>query len=425
MAKGRRIEIPYSPRKWTLAFHNSDKRWKVLVLHRRAGKTTASINHLMRDALTKANTKYAYIAPTYKQAKNIVWDMLKNYARVIPDVKFNEAELRADFPNGSRITLYGADNPDSLRGIALWGVIFDEYSQQPSNIFTEIISPALSDNQGYAIWIGTPKGKNDFYKLYENHKEDSDWYCLLLKASESGVISEEELKTQRKLMSEDEYAQEFECSWEASIKGAYYADYLNKARQENRITNVPYDHMLEVHTWWDLGMRDSTTILFFQTVGMEWRLIDSYEASGEGFSHYAKVLKEKGYLYGQHYAPHDIEVRMMTDVTMTRKEIAYNLGIDFNVVPKVSIQDGIDATRMRFNTLWIDKTKNEMFLEAISQYRKEYDEKRGEFKSSPLHDWTSHYADALRYWAVTPFETEDFRLAYEVSKNREENISFR
>ena len=163
-------KIIYTPRQWTYDLHESPERWKVIIVHRRGGKTTACINHLIRDAMRVNGSRYAYIAPTYKQAKNVAWDLLKEFARQIEGVSFNESELRADFANGSRITLFGADNPDALRGLALWGVIFDEYSQQPSNIFTEVIRPALADNKGYGIWIGTPKGKNDFYRLYRRVK---------------------------------------------------------------------------------------------------------------------------------------------------------------------------------------------------------------------------------------------------------------
>lgn len=427
MTKSNVITIDYKPRGWAKDFHNSNQRFKVLVLHRRAGKTTACINHLQRDALRIPNSKYAYIAPTYKQAKDIAWDMLKYFARFVPNVKFNEQELRVDYPNGSRVRLYGADNPDSLRGLALWGVVFDEYSQQPSNIFTEIISPALSDHKGYAIWIGTPKGKNDFYKLYEDHREDEHWYTLLLKASESGIVDSEELAIQRKLMSEDEYNQEYECSWQASIKGAYYSKEVQQAYNDNRITSVPYEAMLPVHTWWDLGIGDATAILFMQNVGFEWRLIDCYEATGESLSHYLNKLREKsqeyGYVYGEHYAPHDIEVREL-GTGKSRYELAVELGVRFNIAPKLSIDDGINAGRLRFSHLWIDKDKCKDFINAISQYRKEYDDKKGVFRDKPLHDWSSHYADAFRYWATTNFRPQDPML-YKVSMNRQETQGFK
>jgi hypothetical protein len=303
-----------------------------------------------------------------------------------------------------------------LRGIALWGVGFDEYSQQPSNIFTEIIRPALADHEGYAIWIGTPKGKNELYNLYEYGKTDPDWLSLLLTAKDTNIIPEAELADARKTMTEDEYQQEFMCSFEAAIKGAYYAKELEQARKDNRITSVPHEKLLQVHTWWDLGVGDSTSIGFFQIYGNQWRMIDYYEASGEGLQHYINVLREKGYQYGEHFAPHDIRVRELGS-GKSRLEIASELGLDFSIAPNMAVDDGINAVRMRFNTLWIDQEKCKRFIEAISQYRKEWNDKMGEYKPHPLHDWTSHAADMLRYWAVT-----DFTGVSGMSREREQQL---
>jgi phage terminase large subunit len=420
MQKTRTIQIPYSPREWSVPFHSTSKRWIVLVVHRRAGKTTAALNHLQRSALTVPNSRYAYIAPTYKQAKNVAWDLLKFYSQPIPRVDYNEAELTVRYPNGSRITLYGADNPDSLRGIGLWGVVFDEYSQQPSNIFSEIIRPALADHSGYAIWIGTPKGKNEFWKLYDQAQKDDKWFASLLNYKATRAVEEEEVEDSRRVMTDDEFEQEWNCSFEAAIRGAYYVKELAKARADKRITDVPYDEELQVHTFWDLGIGDSTAILFMQYDGAKWRLIDSYENSGEGLGHYIKVLKDKGYNYGTHYAPHDIEVRELGS-GHSRRETASSLGIDFEVAPNLSVEDGINAARLRFSQLWIDQRNNDRFLHCISLYRKEWDDKRGAFKNKPLHDFTSHYADAFRYWAVTKIEGRNEVYQYQpswVSKKR-------
>ena len=394
------VQIDYLPREWSKELHDTKKRWSVIVNHRRSGKTTACLNHLQRDALTINNSRLAYISPTYKQSKVIAWDMIKQYAKEIPNVEFNEAELTVKYPNGSKLTLYGADNPDSLRGIGLWGVVFDEYSQQPSNIFTEIIRPALADHKGYAIWIGTPKGKNDFFKLYNQATKDEDWLDILLKASESGIIPQEELDDARKIMTDDEYEQEFECSFTAAIQGAYYRQELAIAREEGRICSVPYDKFTEVNTWWDVGISDSTAIGFFQQVGKEWHMIDYYEASGEALIHYTKMLQEKDYIYGKHYMPHDARAREKGS-GKNLIEIGRDLGFDFDVAPRLEIIQGINATRMKFNTLWIDEEKCSRFLEALALYKKEWNDKMGEFKPKPLHDWTSHAADMLRYWGVT------------------------
>jgi hypothetical protein len=333
-------------------------------------------------------------------------------ARQIPGVEFNEVELTVRYPSGSRITLYGADNPDALRGIGLWGVVFDEYSQQPANIFTEIIGPALSDNRGYAIWIGTPKGKNEFYRLYkqaetgimilpDGSEQDvsADWYGLLLSATSSGIIPEDELNLWRRNMSADEFAQEYECSFDASIKGAYYSREVQTARAEGRIGQYAYDSMTPVFTVWDLGIGDATAIGFYQKQGNQIRMIDYYESMDKGLSHYVKVLREKDYIYSIHFAPHDIKNREWTS-GKSRMEIARELGISFEIVPDMAIDDGINAGRMVFSRLFINAPKCATFVDYISQYHKEWDDKSGMFREKPKHDFTSHAADVHRYMAI-------------------------
>jgi hypothetical protein len=396
----KEITIPYKAREWAKAFHSCGKKLIVLVLHRRCGKTVASINHLIRECFKSSDIdqRYAYIAPTYKQAKNVAWDVLKRFASKVPHTKFNEAELRCDFSNGSRITLYGADNPDALRGIGLWGVVFDEYSQQPSNIYSEIILPALADHQGFAIWIGTPKGKNEFYKLYEQAQTDPDFFHLRLGASETGLVDKDYLRRAKQRMTEDEYNQEFECSFEGSTKGAYYGEELSSARSQGRIREVPWEPLLGVTTAWDLGIRDSTAIGFFQFTGNEIRMIDYYEGEGMGLDHYVKIIREKPYIYDRHIAPHDIAVKELGS-GRSRLEMAEMLGINFDICENIPVADGIQAVRSIFPRLYIHK-KYDSFVNALSQYRKEWDDKKGHFKDKPLHDWTSHSADMLRYLAV-------------------------
>lgn len=395
------IKIPYKPRNWALKFHESNKRWKVLVLHRRAGKTTACVNHLIRDACTHNDSRYAYIAPYYKQAKAVAWDMLKHYSRPIPSITINEAELRVDYPNGSRIQLFGADNPDALRGLGLWGVIFDEYSQQPSSIFTEVIRPALSDHQGYAIWIGTPKGRNDFYRLHEEHQNDPDWYVIKLRASESEIIPLAEIEDAKKNMSMDEYNQEFECSFDAAIRGAYYAYQLQELRRENRVCAVPYTENVEVNTYWDLGISDYTCIIFAQIIGREIHIIDYYENNNAELEHYTLKLRKKPYKYGLHHLPHDVQHRELS-VGKSRYNILSDQlgGGSMSIVPNIPIKDGIEAARKVFPRLWFDQKKTELLLDALSCYTQEWDDKKGMFKDKPLHNWSSHASDALRYLAV-------------------------
>ncbi len=193
-------------------------------------------------------------------------------------------------------------------------------------------------------------------------------------------------------------------SWaDFNMKGTYYSEQVKLLKKEERYTNVPYEMSLPVHTWWDLGVGDATAIGFFQRVGKEWHMIDYYEAEGEGLPFFVRVLQDKHYVYGRHYAPHDIAVRELGS-GRSRLETAMELGLNFEVVKKTSLEDGIDAVRRRLNTLWVDKERCGKFLDAIAQYRKEFNEKMGVYKNKPLHDWTSHASDMLRYWAMTEDE---------------------
>lgn len=398
-----------------------------MVAHRRAGKTTACLNHLIRDALQNSKTKYAYIAPTYKQAKNIAWDILKEYANKIDNVRFNESELRADFKNLSRITLYGSDNPDALRGMGLWGVVYDEYSQQPSNIHSEIIRPTLADHKGYAIWIGTPKGKNDFWRLYHQARKDENWLAMLETVDSTGLILPEELEDSSRIMTPDEFQQEWYCSFEAAVKGAFYSEQIALARKQGRIKIVPYDESLKVHTVWDIGVGQAMGVGFFQVIMGERRMIDYWEGSNkEGIPQAIKSLQNKNYIYGQHFAPHDIET---TDISTgkTRKETAEELGIEFEIVPSVPVDDGINAAKLFFNKLWIDEERCQIWLDYIAQYHQEWDEKRGMFRQRPYHDFTSHAADVLRYAALVENEmtNEDYTREEQarIQQNRQRRLN--
>jgi phage terminase large subunit len=404
------IVIPYAPRPLQLSLHAEmqAKRWGVVVCHRRFGKTVWAINHILRDAIMcdRAAPRYAYMAPTYRQAKNVAWDYLKQFAGGIPGVKFHETELRCDLPTGARISLLGAENPDSLRGIYLDGCVMDEVAQMPENVFPEVIRPALSDRKGWAVFVGTPKGHNAFFDLYEEAAASEDWLCAIYKASETGILDDEELRAAQQTMTHDQYQQEFECSWNANVPGAIYGKELEDAQNAGKISDVPYDPAHRVDTWWDLGVGDSTAIWFTQTVGRAVHVIDFYEARNEGLPHYCKILSERRYLYGEHYAPHDIEVRELGS-GKSRREVAWDLGLNFRIVPKLPVEDGIHAAQMLIPRLWFDREKTKVGLEALRQYHRAYNERTRSFRASPVHDWTSHAADAFRYLAVGIRETGD------------------
>lgn len=398
------IEIPYAPRALQSEIYARMRRFNVLVCHRRFGKTVLEVNKLIREACTNSlpNPRYAYIAPLYRQAKAVAWDYFRHFAGVIPGVVFNEAELRCDLPNGARITLYGADNPDSLRGIYLDGVVLDEYAQMYPRAWTEVIRPAIADRRGWADFIGTPMGHNAFYEMYqhalmqmEEHGDGSDWFTKIYKASETGILDDDEIKAMRSQMSDEEYEQELECSFEAAIRGAYFGQAMGLANEEKRIARVPYQAEIRVETAWDLGVGDYTTIWFYQMVGKEIHVIDYYENSGEGLHHYAGVLDKKGYLYGSHWAPHDIKVREWGNQGKTRAEEAMSLGIVFRIVPRMKLEDKINAARVILRRCWFDRERCKEGIEALMQYRKEWDDMRQVFRDRPLHDWASHGADGF------------------------------
>ena len=309
------VTIPYTPRPLQADLHKNNKRFKICVSHRRWGKSVYAVTELLRKALEikteRSDGRFAYIAPYYRQAKAVAWDYLVYYTKDIPNTKVNQSELRVDLLNGSRIRLYGAgDDPDALRGIFLDGVVLDEYADMSPRMWSEIIRPALVDRNGWAIFIGTPKGRNQFWRLYEDAKDDPDWYRIIYRASETKVVDPIELEAAKKQMGEDEFMQEFECSWAAAIKGSYYGNLIIDAEKENRITKVEYDEALPVHVAWDLGISDSCALWFFQVTQGEVRIINYYESGGVGLDHYVKVMEELPYsYYGNDYLPHDAKVR--------------------------------------------------------------------------------------------------------------------
>ena len=397
------IKIPYKPRPLQKKLHEelAKTRWSVLVMHRRFGKTVMAINHLLRDALTseKTNPRFAYIAPSYKQAKSVAWDYLKQFSEKIPLVRFHETELRADFPNGARIQLLGAENYDSLRGIYLDGCVIDEMADMPESLFPTIIRPALSDRKGWCSFIGTPRGMNAFYVLYEAALDQDDWFVSVMKASETGILDQDELDGAKSMMSNDQYDQEFECSWVANVPGSVYGKELQQLSEAGNVSDFPYDPSNRVDTHWDLCIGDATAIWFTQSVGSSIHVIDYYEQRGEGLNHFAEILNKRGYVYGTHNAPHDIDVREL-GTGKSRKETAYDLGINFRVVPKLPIEDGIHAAKMMIPRCRFDRDMCQAGLEALRHYHRAYNERTRTFRATPVHDWSSHAADAFRYLAV-------------------------
>ncbi len=403
MATEQLIIIPYAPRKQFLPLHNRKQRFAAIVAHRRAGKTVAEVNDKIRSALIcdKPNPRVAYIAPLYKQAKAVAWTYFKQYGLCVPGAVANESELRIDFPNGGQVRLYGADNPDALRGIYLDDVTLDEPADMNPRLWPEVIRPSLVDRKGRATFIGTPKGRNDFHAICDAAKNNPDWFFMMLRASESGLIDPTELKALRDNMTPEQYDQEFECSFEAAILGAYYGREIAEADRAGRICNVPYDSNAPVHTAWDLGYSDDTSIWFYQVVRGEIHIIDYYYASGRDIDHYATVIKDKGYQYGTHWLPHDAKAKTLASGGKSiQEQLSVHLGWgSIRIVSNLALEDGIQAARKAFPRMYFDVKCNEA-IEALRQYQREWDDERKCFRNKPRHDWTSHPADAFRYLAI-------------------------
>lgn len=450
------IVIPYKPRLWARPFHESFCRWAAIVLHRRAGKTTATLNHHQRAAIDDAweaarlkhlepkftdaeveellqHRQYGHILPMLGQAKSVAWEPLKRIAAVIPNAKPNESELSIKYPrtpkksrvavpvtgelnpdaNSTTVRLFGADNPDGFRGLPFSGVAYDEYSQQPPNIHGEVVSKALADHLGYGIFEGTIKGKNQLYRTYEAAKADASWFTLwqdvdTTLATEEGAtivairraMQDDLAQITQGLMLQSEYDQEWYLSPSAAIKGAYYGKLLEQAIKDGRIGKVPYDPALPVYDVWDLGKGPRMSVGMFQRFGRSVQMIDYLQGTeNDGLPQVIAKLKERPYVWGKHFAPHDIKA---TDIGTgkTRLETAMALGWTFLEVPDIGVDNGINAGRLLFPRLWVDEPKCYQFLDAIGQYRQEWDDRKGMFRDAPLHDWASHPADMFRYAAV-------------------------
>lgn len=400
------ISTGYVPRPLQFNLHRNLRRFNVLVAHRRFGKSVFCINHLIDRAL-RCNLpmpRFAYLAPTYGQAKRIVWDYLKAYTSMIPGVIPNEAELRVDIPsNKARIMLLSAENPVSLKGIYLDGVILDEYAEMNPSAWSEVIRPTLSDRKGWAIFIGTPKGQNNFHELYENaeKKQDPEWYSAIFKASETKVVDAEELISARKTMTEEQYEQEFECSFSAGLVGAYFTKEMALAYKEDRIGIVPHDKHIPVDTYWDLGTNDLCAVWFVQSVRGDHRIIDYYEVCGSSIPEVMQELQRKPYLYGDFVLPHDAAARDFSTGKSQEQVFRSNGAKRLRVIPRVGTKrEGINAARMIFSQCRFDKVKCAQGLKALANYQRKWNAKNNVYEESPLHNWASNGADAFQQFGL-------------------------
>ena len=319
--------------------------------------------------------------------------------------KSNQAELWVELVNGARIRLFGADNPDALRGLYLDGVVLDEYADMKPSIFGAVIRPLLADRKGWATFIGTPKGHNAFWEVYKNATQDESWYVKVLRASQTGLLEQSELDDAAKTMTQDQYLQEFECDFESAILGAYFGKEMRQLTDDGRIREVEYDPLFPVHTAWDLGYSDDTAIWFFQVVHGEIRCLDYHSSNGQPVAFYAGVIqsreKERGYVYGTHWLPHDARAKTLSSNRSVIEQLGDKIPLkSIKIAPNLKLQDGIQASRLALTRTWFDHKCTDG-IECLRQYQREYDEDKKVFRDKPRHDWTSHGADAFRYLALT------------------------
>lgn len=405
------ISTGYQPRPFQKKMHREiyGKRFAVLVCHRRFGKTVFTINELIDRALhcKLKNPQYAYICPTYSQAKRVAWAYLKEYCQFLPGFTANEAELKVTLtaPHGNgRITIHllGSENADALRGMYFDGTILDEYGDFHPDVWSLVLRPALSDRLGWAIFIGTPKGHNDFKLKYDQARKlmgNGQWYAALFKASETNILPASELEAAQEEMGPEAYDQEYECSWSATNTGAYYAKYINDLRNSGHIKSIPYDPALLVDTFWDLGVGDTTAIWFRQQTRTEFRYIDHYEINGADLAHFAKIIKEKPYVYGRHVLPHDGAARDLSS-GKSRQENLRNLGIRTEVQARHRVEDQIQAARSILPKCYFDQVKCQRGLDALENFTQKWDAKNKVYSNNPLHNWASHSSAAFQVSAM-------------------------
>ena len=396
--------MDYQPRLAFMPFHNRTQRWACLIAHRRAGKTVSAVNDLIRAAAECQSPwpHFAYVTPYRSQGKSVAWQYLKHYARPIMR-SANEAELFITLLNGAKISIFGADNADAMRGLGFDGIFLDEYGDFRPSVWGSVIRPALSDRQGWCVFAGTPKGKNQFWDIYSAAQRIPDeWFCMELKASDSKLLPEGELNAAKAQLSEDQYLQEMECSFEASILGAYYGTEMREATEQGRVTRVAYDNNVPVHTAFDLGYRDDTAVWFYQVIRDEVHIIDYYAVSGANIDEIAANILARPYNFGKHHLPHDARAKTLAAAGKSViEQLAVHFGINsLAIVPDLSVQDGIQAVRKVLPQCWFDTERCNEGIEALRQYQREYDEDKKAFRQTPRHDWCSHPADAFRMLAI-------------------------
>lgn len=398
---------------WT-ALEEGCKR-AVACWHRRSGKDDVGLHWTCIQAVQR-QANYWYMLPQANQARKAIWDAVDPHTgrRRIdwafpPELREStrDNDMLLKLKSGSTWQVVGSDNWNALIGSPPAGIVYSEYALSDPNAWS-FLRPILEENGGWAIFNSTPRGRNHFHGLVELGKTEPGWFSQTLKVNDTKQIPLEQLETIRRQLAKERgddeadnlIQQEYYCSFDAAIPGSYYGRLMAQAEEQGRFTSVPVDIRSPVITAWDLGVGDSTAIWFAQQCGRELRVVDYYEASGVGADHYARVLKEKGYAYERHILPHDANDREWGNNASSRVDTLRSLGIKpHKLLPRASVDDGINAARILLSYAIFDRVRCERGLSALRQYQRTWDDKLKTFSLKPLHDWTSHAADAFRYLA--------------------------
>lgn len=346
--------------------------------------------------------------PEAAQGRKVIWDGIDKQGRRIIDQAFpleirrgqNEHEMKIELVNGSIWQVVGSDNYNSLIGANPVGIVFSEWSVAKPSAW-DYMRPILAENGGWALFIYTPRGRNHGHEIYQIAKSNPAWFAEILTVDDTKILPPGLIEEERASgMEESLINQEYYCSFEGAMVGAYYGLILSEIERQGRIAEVPYDPALKVHTFWDLGYSDDTAIWFAQIHQGEVRVIDCYHAHGEDVPHYVRVLQARGYHYADwHWLPHDARAKTLAANGRSTEQQLNEAGFKTRIVPQLSIQDGIQAARMTLPLCRFDVIKSRAGLEALRQYQREWSEDMNMFKDQPKHDWSSHYADAFRMLA--------------------------
>jgi hypothetical protein len=417
------VVLRYTERPWFHKFHRRDSRWAILVYHRRAGKTVAAVNDLISKCLynTRQNPRYGYIAPLYNQAKQIAWQYLKDFSAPLQP-KISESGLYIEFPqNGGRITLYGADNPDAFRGLYFDGLVLDEYGNMRPSVWTEVLLPTLVDRRGWGVFLGTPNGPNHFRDMWLracDPETGRGWLHEMYTVEDTKCIPTEDLEEIRRMMTPEEYEQEMMCSFSASTRGAFYAREIEAIEKQGRITKLAADGT-DLHFSLDLGLRDDTTLWAWQNRPDGYAILRTAAGNNRSVPFYVSLIHtvcaEVGAPRGVVWLPHDARAKTLATQRSVVEQFV-ECGIRPQIIPKLDLIDGIQAARLILPDCWFDAEGTKDGVLALKSYHREYDEDKKAYRDQPVHDWSSHYADAFRGMAIVCSKSRSIKTREEKLK---------